>query len=71
MQEIIVAIQDAVNIESGADLSESSKAQSSRKTLLTSFLDIQSPYLSSGALAPSGREINTMNYVAVERFHNQ
>lgn len=71
MQEIIVAIQDAVKIESGADLSESSKAQSSRKTLLTSFLDIQSPYLSSGALAPSAREINTMNYVVVERFHNQ
>ncbi|KZV31453.1 putative LRR receptor-like serine/threonine-protein kinase [Dorcoceras hygrometricum] len=55
MQEIIVAIQDAVKIESGADLSESSKAQSSRKTLLTSFLDIQSPNLSSGTLAPSAR----------------
>ncbi|XP_073142390.1 probable LRR receptor-like serine/threonine-protein kinase At1g67720 isoform X2 [Henckelia pumila] len=55
MQEIIVAIQDAVKIESGADLSESSKALCSRKTLLTSFLDIQSPHLSSGALAPSAR----------------
>ncbi|XP_073014805.1 probable LRR receptor-like serine/threonine-protein kinase At1g67720 isoform X1 [Primulina eburnea] len=55
MQEIIVAIQDAAKIESGADLSMSSNAQSSRKTLLTSFLDIQSPDLSSGALAPSAR----------------
>ncbi|KAK4429749.1 putative LRR receptor-like serine/threonine-protein kinase [Sesamum alatum] len=58
MQEIILAIQDAVKIEKGTDKldsSGSSKAQSSRKTLLTSFLDIQSPDLSNGSLVPSAR----------------
>ncbi|GFP96070.1 probable LRR receptor-like serine/threonine-protein kinase at1g67720 [Phtheirospermum japonicum] len=58
MQEIILAIQDATKIEKGTDKldsSGSSKAQSSRKTLLTSFLDIQSPDLSNGSLVPSAR----------------
>ncbi|KAK6160322.1 hypothetical protein DH2020_003703 [Rehmannia glutinosa] len=58
MQEIILAIQDAIKIEKGTDKidsSGSSKAQSSRKTLLTSFLDIQSPDLSNGSLVPSAR----------------
>ncbi|GER47996.1 leucine-rich repeat protein kinase family protein [Striga asiatica] len=55
MQEIILAIQDAANIEKGKDKLASSKAQSSRKTLLTSFLDIQSPDLSNGSLFPSAR----------------
>ncbi|KAK4485722.1 hypothetical protein RD792_008368 [Penstemon davidsonii] len=58
MQEIIMAIQDATRIEKGTDKldsSGSSKAQSSRKTLLTSFLDIQSPDLSNGSLFPSAR----------------
>ncbi|KAG8365967.1 hypothetical protein BUALT_Bualt17G0027000 [Buddleja alternifolia] len=58
MQEIILAIQDATKIEKGTDkvdTSGSSKAQSSRKTLLTSFLDIQSPDLSNGSLYPSAR----------------
>lgn len=58
MQEIILAIQDATKIEKGTDKidsSGSSRAQSSRKTLLTSFLDIQSPDLSNGSLVPSAR----------------
>ncbi|PIN09538.1 Serine/threonine protein kinase [Handroanthus impetiginosus] len=58
MQEIILAIQDAIKIEKGMDKldsSGSSKAQSSRKTLLTSFLDIQSPDISNGSLVPSAR----------------
>lgn len=58
MQEIILAIQDAIKIEIGTDkLSSagSSKGQSSRKTLLTSFLDIQSPDLSKDSLVPSAR----------------
>ncbi|KAL1550410.1 putative LRR receptor-like serine/threonine-protein kinase [Salvia divinorum] len=58
MQEIILAIQDAVKIEKGTDKLDSSgstRAQSSRKTLLTSFLDIQSPDLSNGSLVPSAR----------------
>lgn len=55
MQEIILAIQDAVKIEKGTDKLDSSRPQSSRRTLLTSFLDIQSPDLSSGSLLPSAR----------------
>lgn len=58
MQEIVLAIQDAIKIEKGGDQklsSGSSKAQSSRKTLLTSFLEIESPDLSNGCLAPSAR----------------
>lgn len=58
MQEIILAIQDAMKIEKGTDkLSSagSSKGQSSRKTLLTSFLDIESPDLSKDSLVPSAR----------------
>ncbi|KAG6429276.1 hypothetical protein SASPL_107321 [Salvia splendens] len=57
MQEIILAIQDAVKIEKGTDKLDSSgstRGQSSRKTLLTSFLDIQSPDISNG-LFPSAR----------------
>ncbi|CAA2996542.1 probable LRR receptor-like serine threonine-kinase At1g67720 isoform X1 [Olea europaea subsp. europaea] len=58
MQEIILSIQDAIKIEKGTDKlssSGSSKARSSRKTLLTSFLDIESPDLSNGSLVPSAR----------------
>ncbi|KAL3656056.1 hypothetical protein CASFOL_000452 [Castilleja foliolosa] len=58
MQEIILAIHEATKIEKGTDKldsSGSSKAQSSRKTLLTSFLDLQSPDLSNGSLFPSPR----------------
>lgn len=60
MQEVILAIQDAVKIEKGTDsnqklASSSSKAQSSRKTLLTSFLEIESPDLSNDCLVPSAR----------------
>lgn len=58
MQEIILAIQDALKIEKGNDgklTSESSRAQSSRKTLLTTFLDTESPDLSSDCLFPSAR----------------
>ncbi|KAL7135266.1 hypothetical protein ABFS83_11G082200 [Erythranthe nasuta] len=58
MQEIILAVQDAIKIEKGTDKLdsiESSKGQSSRNTLLTSFLDIQSPDLSNGSLVPSAR----------------
>ncbi|KAI5406222.1 probable LRR receptor-like serine/threonine-protein kinase At1g67720 isoform X2 [Lathyrus oleraceus] len=60
MQEVILAIQDASKIEKGTEsqmkLSSSgdSKPQSSRKTLLTSFLEIESPDLSNGCL-PSAR----------------
>ncbi|XP_041011105.1 probable LRR receptor-like serine/threonine-protein kinase At1g67720 isoform X2 [Juglans microcarpa x Juglans regia] len=49
MQEIILAIQDAIKIEKGTEGNQkivspgSSKAQTSRKTLLTSFLEIESP----------------------------
>ncbi|XP_022151920.1 probable LRR receptor-like serine/threonine-protein kinase At1g67720 isoform X1 [Momordica charantia] len=60
MQEVILAIQDAIKIENGTEgnqklSSGSSKAQSSRKTLLTSFLEIESPDLSHGSLLPSAR----------------
>ncbi|KAL8520064.1 hypothetical protein ACS0TY_010846 [Phlomoides rotata] len=55
MQEIILAIQDAVKIEMGTDKLDTSRPQSSRKTLLTTFLDIQSPDLSNGSLLPSAR----------------
>ncbi|KVH95694.1 Concanavalin A-like lectin/glucanase, subgroup [Cynara cardunculus var. scolymus] len=58
MQEIILAIQDAIKVEKGNDgklTSESSRAQSSRKTLLTTFLDIESPDLSNDCLVPSAR----------------
>ncbi|WOH08162.1 hypothetical protein DCAR_0727599 [Daucus carota subsp. sativus] len=48
MQDIILAIQDAIKIEKGSDetVSGNAKSQSSRRTLLTSFLDIESPELS-------------------------
>lgn len=60
MQEIIMAIQDAIKIEKGSEgndnkSSGSSKGQSSRKTLLTSFLEIESPDISNGCLLPSAR----------------
>ncbi|KAK6922338.1 Malectin-like domain [Dillenia turbinata] len=60
MQEILVAIQDAIKIEKGSEAnnnisSASSKGQSSRKTLLTSFLDVESPDFSNGSLLPSAR----------------
>nr|AMM42932.1 LRR-RLK [Vernicia montana]AMM42934.1 LRR-RLK [Vernicia montana] len=61
MQEVILAIQEAIKIEKGTDSSQklsasgSSKAQSSRKTLLTSFLEIESPDLSNGCLVPAAR----------------
>ncbi|CAH9077696.1 unnamed protein product [Cuscuta epithymum] len=58
MQEIIVAIQDAIKIEMGLDKSAStgsSRNQSSRKTLLTSFLDNESPSFSSSSVIPSPR----------------
>nr|GMD95349.1 probable LRR receptor-like serine/threonine-protein kinase At1g67720 isoform X2 [Ipomoea batatas] len=58
MQEVIMAIQDAIKIERGIDKSssaESSRTQSSRKTLLTTFLDTQSPDISNGSLIPSAR----------------
>lgn len=60
MQEVILAIQDASKIEKGTESqlkvssSSSSIPQSSRKTLLTSFLEIESPDLSNGCL-PSAR----------------
>ncbi|XP_045814075.1 probable LRR receptor-like serine/threonine-protein kinase At1g67720 [Trifolium pratense] len=60
MQEVILAIQDASKIEKGTESqlkissSSDSKPQSSRKTLLTSFLEIESPDLSNGCL-PSAR----------------
>lgn len=57
MQEVILAIQEAIKIEQGTDenhklSSGSSRAQSSRKTLLTTFLEIESP---DGSLLPSAR----------------
>lgn len=60
MQEIILAIQDATKIEKDAESRlknspSSSRAQSSRKTLLTSFLEIESPELSNGCIVPSAR----------------
>ncbi|KAK2972202.1 hypothetical protein RJ640_030747, partial [Escallonia rubra] len=57
MQEIILAIQDSIKIEKGNEkiTSGSSRAPSSRKTLLTSFLDVESPDLSTGCLVPSAR----------------
>ncbi|EEF47574.1 protein with unknown function [Ricinus communis] len=61
MQEVILSIQEAIKIEKGTDGSQklsnsgSSKAQSSRKTLLTSFLEIESPDLSNGCLVPAAR----------------
>ncbi|KAJ0038648.1 hypothetical protein Pint_23624 [Pistacia integerrima] len=58
MQEIELAIQDAIKIEKGSDQkisSGSSRGQSSRKTLLTSFLEIESPDVSNGCLVPSAR----------------
>lgn len=60
MQDVVLAIQDAIKIEKGADQGGqkspgSSKAQSSRKTLLTSFLEIESPDLSNGCITPSAR----------------
>ena len=57
MQEIIMAIQDSIKIEKGSDKisAGNARAQSSRKTLLTSFLDIESPDLSNGCLVPSAR----------------
>lgn len=57
MQEIILAIQDAIKIEKGTEnkLKSSStcsrsKPHSSGKTLLTSFLEIESPDLSNGCV---------------------
>ncbi|XP_074274339.1 putative LRR receptor-like serine/threonine-protein kinase At1g67720 isoform X2 [Silene latifolia] len=60
MQEIILAIQDAIKLEKGFENNQSMssgsiKAHSSRKTLLTSFLEIQSPDLSNGGITPSAR----------------
>lgn len=61
MQEIILAVQDAVKLEKGSENKQSMsssgsvKAQSSRKTLLTSFLEIESPDTSQGDMTPSAR----------------
>ncbi|KAL6569207.1 hypothetical protein OROHE_003488 [Orobanche hederae] len=55
MQDIILAIQDSIKIEKGTDKLDSSGSSKARKTLLTSFLDIQSPDLSNGSLVPSAR----------------
>ncbi|XVE92253.1 hypothetical protein REPUB_Repub01dG0080900 [Reevesia pubescens] len=60
MQEIILAIQDAMKIEKGnvgnPKLAPgSSRGQSTRKTLLASFLEVESPDLSNGSLVPSAR----------------
>ncbi|PKI32529.1 hypothetical protein CRG98_047073 [Punica granatum] len=61
MQEIVLAVQDAIKIEKGSDQNGqklspgSSKGQSSRKTLLTSFLEIESPDLSNGCVIPPAR----------------
>ncbi|KAL9266478.1 putative LRR receptor-like serine/threonine-protein kinase [Drosera capensis] len=52
MQGVILAIQEAIKIEKGTDhdmeniSSGSLRVQSSRKTLLTSFLEVDSPYVS-------------------------
>lgn len=53
--EIILAIQDAINIEKKYDkvASGNAKSQSSRRTLLTTFLDTESPELSDESLVPS------------------
>ncbi|KAK9277012.1 hypothetical protein L1049_006551 [Liquidambar formosana] len=62
MQEIILAIQDAIKIEKGSQGNEnkssrsgSSKWQPAHPTLLTKFLEIESPDLSNGCLLPSAR----------------
>ncbi|XP_021854373.2 probable LRR receptor-like serine/threonine-protein kinase At1g67720 isoform X2 [Spinacia oleracea] len=60
MQEIILAIQDAVMLEKGSENNQnmssgSGRTPSSRKTLLTSFLEIESPDLSNARLTPSAR----------------
>ncbi|CAI9093286.1 OLC1v1028753C1 [Oldenlandia corymbosa var. corymbosa] len=65
MQEIILAIQEAAKIERGDDQNDKASSTvggsssrgtySSRKTLLTSFLDIESPDLSRDSIAPSAR----------------
>lgn len=58
MQEIILAIQDAIKIQKGNEKissDTSSRGQSGRKTLLTSFLEIESPDISNGSLYPSAR----------------
>ncbi|GMH01533.1 hypothetical protein Nepgr_003372 [Nepenthes gracilis] len=61
MQEIVLAMQDAMKIEKGTDQDSqnispgSTKAQSSRITLLTSFLEIESPDVSNHSIAPSAR----------------
>ncbi|XP_052186292.1 probable LRR receptor-like serine/threonine-protein kinase At1g67720 isoform X2 [Diospyros lotus] len=57
MQEIILAIQDAMKIQKGNENSSSgsSRSQPARKTLLTSFLDIESPDTSNGYVHPSAR----------------
>ncbi|XP_039034540.1 probable LRR receptor-like serine/threonine-protein kinase At1g67720 [Hibiscus syriacus] len=60
MQEIVLAIQDAVKIEKGDEgnaqlVCGSSRGQSSRKTLLESFLETESPDFSNGSLVPSAR----------------
>ncbi|GLU21775.1 hypothetical protein SLE2022_378910 [Rubroshorea leprosula] len=60
MQEIILAIQDAMKIEKGTEDGQKSgsggsRGQSSRKTLLTSFLEIESSDLSNGCMVPSAR----------------
>ncbi|KAL6567883.1 hypothetical protein OROGR_001551 [Orobanche gracilis] len=55
MQDIILAIQDSMKIQKGTDKFDSSGSSKARKTLLTSFLDIQSPDLSNGSLVPSAR----------------
>ncbi|KAG9130670.1 hypothetical protein Leryth_018072 [Lithospermum erythrorhizon] len=58
MQDIILALQEAIKIEKGTDKiasAGSSRGPSSRKTLLTSFLDIESPDISHGSLTPSAR----------------
>ncbi|KAE8719590.1 hypothetical protein F3Y22_tig00109937pilonHSYRG00022 [Hibiscus syriacus] len=61
MQEIVLAIQDALKIEKGDEgnahiVCGSSRGQSSRKTLLESFLETESPDFSNGNLVvPSAR----------------
>ncbi|KAF8408365.1 hypothetical protein HHK36_007514 [Tetracentron sinense] len=60
MQEITLAIQDAIKIEKGSrgnyeNSSGSSTMQFSRKTLLSDFLDIESSDLSNGYVLPSAR----------------
>ncbi|KAF8413760.1 hypothetical protein HHK36_001753 [Tetracentron sinense] len=60
MQEVILAIQDAIKIEKGSrgyleNSSGSSTMQPSRKTLLSNFLDIESSDLSKGYVLPTAR----------------